>query len=174
MLSITGIAQQDIDPLKVIIKSKPLGYDKDSGKQIVLINITTNKIGNFTYTEKYYTINSTGHLIFSSKATHYNGKLTNNETVFQIVRPVIKTEKSYPFIKSVVTVENQTASAWIKRSKITTNNSTGNKLNNIDNNTGNRSDRQNDSGNNKKIPGFEIIMSIVIIPMIYLLIRKKI
>lgn len=162
MLSIVATAENGngtnvkTEKINVLIKSLNRGIDKDSGKQIVWVNITTNKIGRMIYVEEYFSKNETGQLKLDSRRMYYNDTMKDNTLVLQIKRPMDKDGKSYAYINAMVFLNGKRVLyTSFKRLKPKNVKTTG-------------------SNDSKKSPGFDIIMpTISIISLAYILKRRR-
>lgn len=172
------------------IKIKSLGLDKSYNAFIMAINITTDNVGNLTYMENYYTVDSYDNPKLYTN-TRYETVLTSNSAYFEIMRPRDKSGKVYSLIKVTVLLnKNIIFEEWVPLGGIVY--KMGSSRNSsYDNNTNMTrvargkvvitapNFRRNDSIINKTTidpkgsPGFDIVMAMVIISSIYIFKRKK-
>lgn len=156
ILSTIGIAQEN-NATRVVAISKDIGIDNSSGKFIVLVNIATNKIGHLAYIEGYYFMNESGKLELDGKPImYYNDTIKNNTLVLKIKRPLDKNGERYKYVKAVAYIDNESVlNSWFKYvNKSTLNASTEN------------------STEDKKSPGFEVVPIISILSVVYILRRR--
>lgn len=150
ILSTIGTAEENnTEKTKVVVVSKDVGIDQDSNKYVVLINIATNKIGHLIYMEEYYSRNGSDKLKLDTRIIYYNNTMTNNTMTLKVKRPLDKNGEQYEFVKAVAYIDN-------KR-----------ELNSFF--------KQNNKGadENKKSPGFEIIVPIISMLSIVCLLRNR-
>ena len=157
IFSTIGIAEEN--KTKVIAISKDIGIDSASGKYIVLVNIATNKIGHLIYMEEYYSKNSSDRLKLDSRIMYYNDTLQNNTLVLKIKRPLDKNGEQYDYVKAVGFIDNEKIlDSWFTYINKNTSTVTENGI----------------ATENKKSPGFEIIIPIISILSVTYILKKKI
>lgn len=157
VLSVTGIAEENTEKVKIVVIAKNLGIDKNLSKQMVFVNITTDKTGHLTYVERYYSKNETGKLNIKDARMYFNATIKNNTVLLRIKRPLSESGEPYAFVRSIVYIDDKKGlDSWLKY--IDTKNTSVDK----------------DTNKDKKSPGFEVIMSIItMVSIVYLLKRKK-
>lgn len=150
ILSTIGMAEENnTEKTKVVVVSKDIGIDQDSNKYVVLVGIATNKIGHLIYMEEYYSRNGSDKLKLDTRIVYYNDTMANNTLTLKVKRPLNKNGEQYEFVKAVAYIDNKRElNSWFKR-----------------NNT--------NVGENKKSPGFEIIVPIISILSIVYILRKR-
>lgn len=157
VLSVAGIAEENAEKTKVVVIAKNLGIDKNLSKQMVFVNITTDKIGHLTYVERYYSKNETGKLIAKDARMYFNATIKNNTVFLRIKRPLSESGEPYTYVRAIVNIDNEKSlDSWLKY--VDSKNASVNK----------------GANGEKKAPGFEIIISVVtMVSMVLLLKRKK-
>lgn len=160
MLSTIGAAQENTGTFKVYIKAKHLGFDKNSSQQIERVNITTNgnSLGHLVYLEEYYLTDNSGSLKLDRKIKLYDTNLTSNTISLDVKRPKTKSGELYYTIKGIVVTDDKAVWKWINLTK---------KSNSTD-----RPDAA-DISNNKRSPGFDIVMLTGIISLAYISLKRK-
>ncbi len=151
IFSTIGTAEENnTEKTKVIVISKDVGIDKDSNKYVVLVNIATNKIGHLIYLEEYYSRNGSDKLKLDTRIIYYNNTMTNNTLTLKVKRPLDKNGEQYEFVKAVAYIDNKRElNSWFKRNN------------------------KSSTDDNKKSPGFEIIVPIISMLSIVCLLRNR-
>ena len=137
--------------VSISVGTEYLEYDKTSGADRIKITITADRPGTIKYIENYYMKNISGQPKFYANQEHYKGNITDTIS-FNISRPT-RMGESYPFIKAIVVFNNKV----VLKKKIDPYTS--------------QEIRNEKKGDTKNIPGFENILFIAILSIIYL-IRK--
>lgn len=94
------------DHTKMSIRTKNLGRDRNWNAQKVLINITINRLGNLTYIEEYFSVDSHSQPKFYSSQIHYESKLTKGNISFEILRPR-KNLKTFILTKGIIILDGK-------------------------------------------------------------------
>ncbi len=149
MLSMVGMANDNnTEDVNITIISKNLDIDKDSNREIVLIYINSSKTGHLNYVEKYYSINETGGKKLDSAMMYYNDTMSNNTLALKIKRPLDIYGNPYRLIKAMIFIDNKKVF-----------------------------DKQlifvKDENEEKKSPGFDIIVTMVSMIFIICLLKRK-
>lgn len=157
IFSTIGTAEENnttTEKTKVLVISKDVGIDHD--KYVVLISIATNKIGHLIYIEEYYSRNgSDDKLRLDSRIIYYNDTMKNNTMTLKVKRPLDKNGEQYEFVKAVAYIDNKRElNSWFKRNNKS---------------TANKSTAEED----KKSPGFEIIVPIISMLSIAYILRNR-
>lgn len=151
MLSIVSMVSAE--DTGVFVRARTVGIDKNTSKEITIIDITTNKTGNLKYIEWYYSKNESGKYKRDTRILHFNETVTNNVAILKIKRPLDPTGKPYSVIRALIFVDGQLVLNSMYKTKI---------------NTG------QDVKQEKKSPGFEIAMSAIsIISLAYILKKRR-
>lgn len=151
MLSIVSIVSAE--DTGVFVRARTVGIDKNTSKEITIIDITTNKTGNLKYVEWYYSKNESGQYKRDTRILHFNDTITNNVAILKIKRPLDHTGKPYSVIRALIFVDDQLVLNSMYKTKVNTN---------------------KDANQEKKSPGFEIaITAISIISLAYILKKRR-
>lgn len=122
LLSLSGIAQEDANDVKV--SSKIMGYNKTFNREIVIINIDVgnNVDGNMTYVEGYYFVNQTGKIRLGTFSKPFNTTINKNPMSIRMLRPLKTNGKPYTIIKSEITINGKKYVKWFDLNKINSTN----------------------------------------------------
>lgn len=91
---------------RVSVKTKYMGIDHNRDAQIILVNITTNRLGYFAYVEEYYSVDSYKQPKFYSGARYEEKNLSDYNLSFQILRPK-KEGGNYYLTKAIVVLDGE-------------------------------------------------------------------
>lgn len=149
-ISSVYVVQAQENNIKVV--SKIIGINSTYNKEIVVVNITMNNIGNVSYAEGYYSVNDSGKLRLDGTSRIVTKNGTDTLTV-KVLRPMSPSGKPYNMVKAVVVEDGNVVFKGFYD------------LNNVSSNA--------DNNNTKKSPGFGTIISIVPIMLIVYLLKMK-
>lgn len=166
LLSLSGIAQEEANDVKV--SSKIMGYNKTFNREIVIINIAidNNVGGNMTYVESYYFVNQSGKTRLGTVSKPFNTTINKNPMSIRMLRPLKTDGKPYTLIKSEVTINDKKYVKWFNLNNI---NSTNTSKPATDKNATMvkvAEDKQNES------PGIGALALVGIVYTVYLIRRK--
>ncbi len=103
IFSIEGVAQNTSDT-QVTIRIRNLGTDPSTGGTTANITITTNKIGNMTYVEEYYSVDSYGQPKFCCDS-RYEVIMKDYIVSFDLKRPDHDHWQEWSFLKSKILLD---------------------------------------------------------------------
>lgn len=104
--------------IKISIKSKLMGIEKNWNTENVRINITIDRLGRLVYMENYYSQGGGGPKLYST-GRYYAINITNGSLSFNISRPR-GGKKTYVFIQSIVILnDNVIFEQWLNLSNRT-------------------------------------------------------
>lgn len=146
--------EESINPTNVSISvgTEYLEYDKSSRADRIKITITADRPGTFKYQENYYMSNISGQPKFYANQEHYKGNITDTIS-FNISRPT-RMGEPYPFVKAIVVFNDK---VMLKKK--------------IDAYTS--QEIRNEQKAPKSLPGFENILFISTLSIIYFLRKIK-
>lgn len=151
MISIVGV----IEDANIVIRARTVGIDENESKEITIIDISTNKLGQLKYIEWYYSKNETGQYNRDVRIEYYNETVNNNVIILKIKRPLAPDRKPYNKIKALVFIDDKLAlDSFLAYEKLTIK-------------------EGNTTKEEKKSPGFGIIASILSISLIIFVLKKK-
>ena len=141
------------DDSGILVRARTVGIDKNTSKEIVIIDVTTNKTGQLKYIEWYYSKNESGKYNRDLRVLHFNDTIKNNIAILKIKRPLDPTGKPYSVVRALIYINDELAlNSMFKSADI----------------------KQSTPQEQKKSPGFEIgILAIAIISMHYLLNKRR-
>jgi hypothetical protein len=116
LFSMVSVAQQNTDAIQVTLKSKNLGLDPVWGGDKATITLTINKMGNLTYIEEYYGMDSYGQPNLYQAGRH-EAVMSDYTITFDMNRPNKKHGLYWSLIKSKVMLDKVTVyETWINTS----------------------------------------------------------
>lgn len=138
--------------VSISVGTEYLEYDNSSGVDMIKITITVDRPGTFKYQENYYMKNISGQPTFYANQEHYKGNITDTIS-FNISRPT-RMGEPYPFVKAIVIFNNKV----MLKKKIAPYAS---------------EEIRKGQKDPKSLPGFENILSISVLYIIYLLRKAR-
>lgn len=136
---------------------------EDKQSKTILLD-TNGNIGHLIYEEQYFSKNETGYLIIEQDRIYYNGDINQSKVRLSILRPLMKDGNPYPEnqIKAIAFINNETIlNTWYQL----TSNENPSADSNMDTNI--------DTSIHRSMPGFNSILTILIMTMYILLYKKK-
>lgn len=102
--TISNSTTSNASNVKITVKSRFMGIEKNWNTEKVRMNITINRLGRLIYIENYYSQGIEGPKFYSTDR-YYDNNLTSGNLTFNISRP--RSKKTYFFIQSVVFLDNK-------------------------------------------------------------------